>query len=183
MRRKRLEVPLVRQETDYTCGAAAVLAVARYWGVAPATERAVHRDMGGFGREGSDPVHLTRALRRYQLRHVEQRGMSFHGLRVALDAGFPVILTLQAYDGGHWIVAVGHDRDGITYVDPMLDGERGRFSWRELARRWHDIEGRPTRKLVRYGLVVGGSEARRRSAAARPSARRSAPGGRRSRSA
>ncbi len=160
-----------------------MLAVARYWGVAPATERVVHRDMGGFGREGSDPVHLTRALRRYRLSYVEHRGMSFAALRAALDGGSPVILTLQADDGGHWIVAVDHDRDGITYVDPMRDGERGRFTWRELARRWHDVEGRPTRALVRYGLVVAGREARRRSAAARPSAPRSGRGARRSRSA
>jgi len=165
----RVEVPCLVQREDYTCGAAAVLAVSRYFGVGPRTERAVVRDMG-FGMDGSDPAHLVRALRRYRLKPVERRGMNEHELRAAIDRGQPVIVMLQAwgtrtrYRGhwrdGHWVVVIGCDARGIYLEDPMIDGARGFLTWAALADRWHDIEGKTRRRSPRYGLIVAGGRVR-----------------------
>src|SRR5687768_6334159 len=89
----RVELPCVVQRADHTCGAAAVLAVSRYFGVGPASETAVVRDMG-FGDTGSDPAHLLRALRRYRLAYCEHRGMTDGALRAELERGRPVIVML-----------------------------------------------------------------------------------------
>jgi len=165
----RIELPCLVQREDYTCGAAAVLAVSRYFGVGPSSELLVVRHMG-FGTDGSDPAHLMRALRRYRLRVTERRGMSESELRAAIDRGQPVIVMLQAwgrrtrYRGhwrdGHWVVMIGYDARGIYVEDPMIDGARGFLSWAALADRWHDIEGRTRRRTPRYGLIVTGGRVR-----------------------
>lgn len=171
-----IELPDTEQRTDYTCGAAAVLAVARYYGVGPTDEREVAADMR-MTTDGSDPVHLRRALTRYHLAHAEHRGMTDAQLRAQLDARLPVIVMLQAwgerrsYRGwwadGHWVVAVGHDARGVYVEDPSLAGARGFVTWRELAERWHDVEGTAQRHVHRYGLVVWSARAPRRSPAMR----------------
>jgi hypothetical protein len=38
-------------------------------------------------------------------------------------------------------------------MDPY-PGARTVIAWPELAARWFDVEGRPPRPLVRFGLVV-----------------------------
>jgi predicted double-glycine peptidase len=171
----RIELPEVVQRTDYTCGAAVVLAVARYCGVGPDDEAQVARDMK-MTPAGSDPWQLRRALRRYGLAHGEHRGMSDAALRAELDARRPVIVMLQAWGGrrayrgwwadGHWVVAIGYDARGVIVEDPSLAGVRGALSWRALADRWHAVEGHTRRRVERYGLVVH-ARPRRRWAAPR----------------
>ena len=167
----RAPLPCVVQRTDHTCGAAAVLAVSRYFGVGPATEAAVVRDMG-FGLLGSDPAHLVRALRRYRLRFAEHRGMTDAALRAALDRGFPVIVMLQAWGDraryrdhwrdGHWVVVIGYDQRGVYFEDPIIEGARGFVTYTALADRWHDLEGPTHRRVRRYGLMVWGTRVRAR---------------------
>jgi predicted double-glycine peptidase len=158
-------VPRIPQATDYTCGAAVVRSVATYFGARPRSEAAVVRVMR-FGRDGSDPAHLVRALRHDGLRYIEQRGMSDATLRAHLAAGRPVILMLQAWgerrryrhvwSEGHWVVAIGCDREGVYVVDPWLADAPGFVAWPALAERWHDVEGRTRRRVHRFGLVVWG---------------------------
>lgn len=161
-----IELPNVVQATDYTCGAAALLAVGSYYGVGPAREREVVRDMG-FGEEGSDPAHLVGAARAYGLHVREYRGMTDRQLVRCLDRGRPVVLMLQAWpekgpvagfrdvwDSGHWVVAIGHDARGVYFADPSLEGARGFLGHGALAERWHDIEGVEERRTYRYGVAM-----------------------------
>lgn len=154
------------QETDHTCGAAALMSIASYYGVGPRDEAAVVRDMG-FGEAGSDPAHVRRAATRYGLQVHEYRPMSDRQLVRCLDRGRPVLMMLQAWpdepppagfanvwDSGHWVVAVGHDAKGVVFADPSLEGARGFLAWDALAERWHDIEGDDEHRVVRYGVAI-----------------------------
>lgn len=58
----KVDVPHVVQREDHTCGAAALLAVCRHFGVGPDDEPAIVRDME-LPLDGADPVHLLRAIR------------------------------------------------------------------------------------------------------------------------
>jgi predicted double-glycine peptidase len=160
----KVDLPCVAQREDHTCGAAALLAICRHYRLGPDDEATIASDME-LPLDGADPVHLVRAIRGYGLAHEETRGMSDAALRAALDAARPVMLAVQAWGEGHWVVAIGYDARGVVLEDPWLDGERGSLGWRALANRWHDIEGHPPRPLVRYGLAVWASP--RRSTAAR----------------
>jgi predicted double-glycine peptidase len=165
----KVAVPSVVQAEDHTCGAAALLAICRYYGVGPDDEATIVRD-SQLTQDGSDPVHLLRAIRKYGLTAEEHRGMTDATLRTTLDAKRPVMLAVQAWGEGHWVVAIGYDARGVLLEDPWLANARGFLGWRALAKRWHDIEGEPPVPLVRYGLAVWAS---RRSTAARSGAPRS----------
>jgi len=161
-----IQLPNTVQAADYTCGAAAVLAICRYYGVGPATEAAVVADMG-FGEDGSDPLHVLRAATRYGLHHREYRSMTRRQLERCLDRARPVLLMLQAWpdraplvgfaevwDTGHWVVAIGHDAKGVYFEDPSLADARGFLSHDALAERWHDIEGADEHHVQHYGLAL-----------------------------
>ncbi|HEY4059441.1 MAG TPA: cysteine peptidase family C39 domain-containing protein [Kofleriaceae bacterium] len=147
----RIAVPNVAQETDATCGAACVRAILR------ASGRAVdERDLARHTRtrrDGCDPVDLARALRRYGLRSSAIYNMTDGHLRSALVRS-PVILGIRDdLDEGHWVVAVSADARAVTVMDPWR-GTRIAISWRDLAARWWDVEGRPPRLMLRFGLIV-----------------------------
>jgi predicted double-glycine peptidase len=161
----QLELPATQQRKGYTCGAAALLAICRYYGVGPRSERRVVRDMR-FGKAGSDPRHVLRAIATYGLAHEEFRPMTIGQLRACLDGKRPVMVMLQAWadprppsyaahwDDGHWVVAIGHDAAGIYFEDPSLAGARGYLTDAELDERWHDIEGKGAHHVEHYGLAI-----------------------------
>jgi predicted double-glycine peptidase len=164
----KIDLPNTTQITDYTCGASALLAVCSYFGVGPEDEWDVEADMG-FGRAGSDPEHFRRAARKYGLRLAEYRGMTQAQLVECLDAGRPVIVMLQAWpdrrtasyanrwDDGHWVVAIGYDAQVFYFEDPSIHGGRGFIHRRELASRWHDIEGPRKERVFQLGIAVWAS--------------------------
>jgi predicted double-glycine peptidase len=161
----KLDLPDIVQATDYTCGAAALLAICRYYGTGPRSERRVVEDMQ-FGEAGSDPEHVLRAIAKYGLVHEEFRPMTTQQLRACLDRGRPVMVMIQAWadpaplsyadrwDDGHWVVAIGYDAVGIYFEDPSLPGARGYLTDAELDERWHDIEGEDAHHVEHYGLAI-----------------------------
>lgn len=161
----KIQLPDTRQGEDYTCGASALQAVCGYFGVGPEEEYQYVEDMK-MGRSGSDPEHILRAVKKYKLNYKEYRPMSITQLKKSLDKGKPVILMIQAWsdypnvkyeddwDNGHWIVAIGCDRDGIYFEDPSLAAIRGFIKYPDLEIRWHDIEGHKKDKVDHYGLVI-----------------------------
>ncbi|MEJ7596761.1 MAG: C39 family peptidase [Kofleriaceae bacterium] len=165
----KVALPSVRQREDWTCGAAALLAVCAYYGVGPEWEHEVATRMR-LTRAGSDPVQLVRAARAYGLETEEVRGMTDAQLRRTLDARRPVMMMLQAWGNrrgyadhwraGHWVIAIGYMRAGVVFEDPWLHRSRGFLGWRELAARWHDVEGRDDHQVDRYGLVIWRAGAR-----------------------
>lgn len=158
----RVELPNVVQRQDYTCGAAAVLAIATYYG-AEVTEAELV-DVMAFDRRGSDPAHLHAAAAHCGLRVQEVQPMSDAQLRACLDRARPVILMLQAWGDrasyvdhwtdGHWVVAIGYDRRGVYFEDPMLECVRGYLPYAELGARWHDLAGPDDARVERYGLAM-----------------------------
>ena len=161
----KLDLPDVVQATDYTCGAAALLAICRYYGVGPGSEHGVVEDMH-FGKAGSDPKHVLRAVVKYGLAHEEFRPMTTQQIRLCLDRERAVMMMLQAWadpprssyaddwEDGHWIVAIGYDAEGIYFEDPSLTGTRGYLTDAELHERWHDIEGKDNHHVERYGVAI-----------------------------
>jgi predicted double-glycine peptidase len=159
----KIALPSVRQGEDWTCGAAALLAICAYYGVGPEWEHEIARAMR-MTRDGSDPAQLVRVAQGYGLETEEVRGMTDGQLRRTLDARRPTVLMLQAWGkrrsyrdhwrSGHWVIAIGHSRAGVVFEDPWLHRSRGFLPWRELAERWHDVEGREDDRVERYGLAI-----------------------------
>jgi len=161
----KIDLPDTLQTQDYTCGAAALLSLCLYYGRGPETEQEVTHDMG-FGREGSDPAHVLRAVRKYELQFEEFRPMTIRQLQACLDLKRPVMLMLQAWadpppdtyrdrwTDGHWVVAIGYDHAGFYFEDPSIQRRRGFLSDAALDERWHDIEGEDNHPVEHYGVAI-----------------------------
>jgi predicted double-glycine peptidase len=159
----KIDLPNVVQLRDYTCGPAALLAIGAHYGVGPLDEGACERELG-IARDGTDPEHIRHLARRWGLSIEEHAPMSDDQLLACLRRRRPVVMMLQAWGGarvayerswkhGHWVVAVGFDREGVYVEDPLLHAERGYLGFDELAERWHDWGPRKER-IHRYGIAL-----------------------------
>jgi len=165
----RIQVPDVRQRTDWSCGASALQAVAGYFGVGPAEEAEFARDIGIDPRIGAHPDSIEQAARGYGLQVLQQAEMSYEALRSLLDQGRPVLLMIQAWGNpqiytddeqyvgvwkeGHWVVAIGYDDTGFFFEDPALAAVRGYLTCDGLTKRWRDT-GPHGRHLFRVGVAI-----------------------------
>jgi predicted double-glycine peptidase len=159
-----LHVPVVNQTHKYDCGAAALRAVAQYWGVGPDDEGEFIRLCDTSKSLGTDPTDIIKAARKLGLQCHDQKHMTVGTLRKYLDAGRPVICAMQAwgerkdYDelaSGHYVVAIGHDDEWVYFEDPSIKGKRARGHLRphEFSERWADVD-RKGRTLYHYGIVL-----------------------------
>lgn len=167
----RIPVPDTIQQEDYSCGASALQAVCRYYGVGKLAEEYEFVDALGMDKRiGSHPFQLKRLAERLGLRTREYFEMTLEQLRACLQKRQPVLLMIQAwgeekgksgfrrsYEGiwmdGHWVVAIGFDHTGVFFEDPSLQAIRGYLSDEELETRWHDVGPRGAH-LEHYGLAV-----------------------------
>lgn len=164
----RVPVPDTTQQTDFTCGASALQAVCRYYGVGPEDEDQFRKDMK-MSRSGSDPEHIIRGAKKYGLQVKWFHRMTIGTLKRYLGQRKPVVMMLQAWgrhrngrkrrtykgiwNDGHWVVAIGYDKEGVFFEDPSLQAIRGYLSFSELDERWHDI-GPGNGHMEHYGVVI-----------------------------
>lgn len=158
-----LHVPRVRQSTSYSCGAAALMAVGKYFGVGFSTEADYCRLLGTDPEDGTPPDAMVAGAQSLGLEAVGREGMTFEQIDRALIRGRPVVVCLQAYgspeefrrdEAGHWAVILGYDSGRYFFEDPAQEKkETGWLPRGEFLRRWHDRDG-VGRRYVRYGIVV-----------------------------
>jgi predicted double-glycine peptidase len=168
----RIPVPDTTQQTDYSCGASSLQAIAKYFGVGPDDEQEFVRDIGLDHRVGSHPDQIETTAKRYGLRCRPYPGMSLSELHAELRSGHPVMLMIQAWGrqrigtrmrprrrykkwwkDGHWVVAIGFDEEAIFFEDPSLQAVRGYLRNEELETRWHDT-ARHGRHTEHFGLAI-----------------------------
>ena len=129
-------VPIVKQVTDFSCGAAATLAMLRLWRwetYAHVEETDLHAALQTTGARGTEPEPIAEYLRvaahlRAEYRHGD---VTLSQLQQAIDRGEPPIVDLQAWrdrdrpwretwDAGHYVVLVGYDAERLFVMDPSV---------------------------------------------------------------
>lgn len=169
--RLKAPVPMFKQTTNYTCGPASLQAILSYYGI-HIGEMDVAREAGTSSQEGTPPMGLVRAARKYGLKAEVLTGMTINQLKQFLDRRIPVIVDIQAYaknpagyavgwEDGHYVVATGYDAKQIYFMDPSLDKANGYLRPLELLARWHDYEVIRGHRLefVHAGIPIEGGSA------------------------
>jgi predicted double-glycine peptidase len=159
-----LKVPDLRQGFDYDCGVKSTQTVLAYYGI---DERADHlEEQLKTGEEGTYATEIVRVLKEHGLQVVDGT-MTIDSLKEALLAGFPVIVSLQAWADdentdytktnkeGHFVVAIGFNGNKVYFEDPSTFG-KVYLTFDELLERWHEIEDE--REYNQYGIVVKGDK-------------------------
>jgi predicted double-glycine peptidase len=170
-------VPVVTQRQDFSCGAAATLAILRYWrpdAYALVDEGALYAPLETTHARGTEPEPIVTYLRQNGLdawyRHTD---VTVADLERAVDAGEPPIVDLQAWtdhvaapyretwDAGHYVVMVGYDDERLYFVDPSTMTPDGfvYLTRAEFDERWHDLAGEHDERVERMAVFVRGSMA------------------------
>ena len=171
-------VPTVKQQTDFSCGAAAVLSLLRFWRwptYAGVGEAQLYAALSTTQARGTEPEPMVEHLRSAAgLDAVYRNGdVTLAQLEAAVDAREPPILDLQAWrdfdrpwretwDAGHYVVLVGYDAERLYVMDPSVLTP-GAYAWmprEELDERWHDLAGPADVRVERMTVFARGPGAR-----------------------
>ena len=167
----------MKQETNYSCGAAAALAILRLWrweDFGGVEERSLFAALETTETQGTEPEPTVEVLRRNGLVAGYRYGdVTLAQLEAAVDAGHPPIVGLQAWrdddrpwrmtwNAGHYVILVGYDREHLFVMDPsvLTPGGYAYLPRAELDERWHDLAGPGNLRLDRMIIFVRGAGAR-----------------------
>jgi predicted double-glycine peptidase len=169
-----VQVPVVIQRENFSCGPAATLAVLRYWRpneYASIEERALYAPLETTDARGTEPEPIAALLRRSGLQAEYRYGdVTVADLERAVDGREPPIVDLQAWtdhsapyretwDAGHYVVMVGYDSERLFFADPSTMTPHGYvFLPRgEFDDRWHDLAGERDDRVERMAIFVRGA--------------------------
>lgn len=145
-----LDVPFVRQDTSYSCGAACLKAVLDYHGTVM-DEGELARLLGTSPAEGTSPEAMERLAGLLGLETEARDNASLDDVVHALANNAPCVCAVQAHGGGHWVVVLGVAGDRVTFMDPMAG--IGDVPAEEFVDDWWDTAG--GKRYDRYALAVG----------------------------
>ena len=170
----KIPLPDVFQETNYSCGAAALASLFNYYSKGPIDERQIGQLMG-MTKSGTDPYQIVSAVKKVKLRYKEYRNMNITKLKRSIYLKRPVMIMLQAWGNkqkyescgnnckdGHWLIAIGYDKENFYFEDPSLYRTVGYIRINELDSRWHDVESYSSKDTKvhftdHYGIAIWGN--------------------------
>jgi predicted double-glycine peptidase len=165
----KIRLSHVQQMDDYSCGAAAFMAIAVKRGVGPERLEEFKKKLRTNPKFGTYFADIENFANELGFRATTETGMRLRRLKKLLDKKIPVILVIQAYatvahnyvdktrnDQGHYVVAVGYDENGYFYfIDPSIPGLIGYLHRSQLKQRWRDDQGRGKPEVYhRLGIVI-----------------------------
>lgn len=120
-----LDVPDIRQPNRYSCGAAASMCVAKYFGVGPNTIGQWMTELGTTVERSTHPFRIEAYLRQLGLQVEARENMTVEDLARYTRRGWPVITPVQDYglqvpDGadfeyGHYLTVIGVGMGGYVF--------------------------------------------------------------------
>jgi predicted double-glycine peptidase len=172
--RNLIQVPVVQQSQGFSCGAAATLALLRFWRIdayARVEEAALYDVLRTTQARGTEPEPMAELFKRSGLDARYRSGdVRVEDLEHAVDAREPPIVDLQAWsdhagpwretwDAGHYVVMVGYDAERLFFLDPSRATPRGYafLDRAELDERWHDLAGDDDVPVERMAIFVRGT--------------------------
>lgn len=144
-------IQMPEQSTAYSCGVSAMMAVLRHYGKA-VSEQDLFKLLNCRPLIGTTSGDMYRVAMQYGL-NPEISQLKVKEVQDLTDKNIPVIMLIQSRNGnGHYVVAVGYDKEGILVNDPLDDNIRTRITYANLPNVWWDcdIGG----KLHRYNGIV-----------------------------
>lgn len=170
---KLLNVPDVRQPTDYSCGPTSLQAVLSYYGVDMRVEDLIN--MTHCTVNGTNPSDIASAAQNLGFNAVVKENMTLQDLQNYTTQGTPVIVDAQAWksnqtqnlnwtsdeEDGHYMVVIGIDNENVYLEDPAILGSRGYINNQEFLDRWHDIyqdDSNNNLTTTRLGIIITGKE-------------------------
>lgn len=162
-----LQLPLVRQSTDYTCGAAAALSILGYFGENN-LESEIAKELGTKPSIGTHHQKMISFFKSKNFQVEAHSEMSIEELKAFIKQGKPVLCLIQAWEDdvtdysnywgiGHYVVAIGYDNQNIYFMDPWVLGQYTYLPQDEFINRWHQLTS-DNMHLIHWGMAVSKSK-------------------------
>jgi predicted double-glycine peptidase len=162
-----IRVPLIRQNTGFTCGVSSIQSILAYYGQDFRGDK-LAKALKTTSENGTDYRDIIRVAVNNGYRVQKYNGMTIDELKAFIDLQTPVLLVIQAWPGkpvdwsqdwkdGHYVVAIGYDSINIYFMDPATIGNYTYIPMDEFFVRWHDKDQR-AKKLINFGIVIDGKE-------------------------
>lgn len=157
----KIFLPLIRQRNNYTCGVAALQSILVYFNINVEKQKDLMIKLNANKEVGTEPEDIIRFARKQKLTVKEYHDMSLTELKGRLNKKHPVICLIQAWGqqeqylkgySGHYVVAVGYDKEHFYFVDPAMEGIMGYLPHDEFERRWYFSDRNET--LNQYGIAM-----------------------------
>jgi hypothetical protein len=168
-----VQVPDIRQNDDYSCGACAAMSVGKYYNVGPNTIDEWKKALGTDKAKSTDPKQICSFLESLGLQCVEKHGMKIKDLCYYTKLRIPVICCIQEWGDpkiknpasyGHYVIVVWVGHGYVFVQDPSIDnvmqGEGGdnaegkmMITCDEWMADWFD-DGLDDEKYERFGIAV-----------------------------
>jgi uncharacterized protein len=176
-------VPDVNQRTRYSCGAASLQAVLKYWGFC-VEESDLMDQLHTTPDRGTAPEDVVAVASTYGLEASLSQNLTVDDLKESIKSKIPVIIVAQAWNGyeekgiwvkvtpdrwedvwndGHYMIVIGIDSRNVYFEDRSLLGTRGAIPIDEFLTRWHYCFGGadpddPKRVYIHPGIFILGEE-------------------------
>jgi len=159
-----LPLPIVRQSTSYSCGAASLLSILLYWQIEDIPESELFKSLNTT-EEGTHPKNIVEYANSRGLKAHMKENTTIEELQLALSKGETVILDIQAWcdtdidwknswENGHYVVLIGLDKMNAFFMDPSIGSAYGYIPIDELMERWHDYEKHEKGVWKNYKLAI-----------------------------
>lgn len=169
-----LPVPIIRQATSYSCGAASLMAILYYWKVYDDKESSLYEPLKTTEENGTDPSNIVKVAKELGLEAYTRDHLRLLNLRHALDRGETVVLDIQAWrdgkeknlswkktwESGHYVVLIAMDDHYAYAMDPSAGVGYAYLPLNELLARWHDYETKngKIKKFHHFGIFIRGKK-------------------------
>lgn len=134
----KLDIPFFKQDTDYTCGPAALQMAFLFLGTFR-SEQHLAKAAGTTSEIGTTHEGMIRTALEQKFYCYVNQNSTINEVRHFIKLGFPVIIdyTEPSSDTGHYAIVSGYQDGHIILNDPW-NGAGFRVSEDEFAARWYD---------------------------------------------
>ncbi|MDD1742807.1 MAG: C39 family peptidase [Methanotrichaceae archaeon] len=161
-----------RQSTEYSCGAAALQAVLRYWGK-DLDETELMMLLKTSPESGTYPQDIVRVASDLGFQAEYKENLTLEEVKKSIDEGVPVIVLGQAWRSredskkapedewadGHYLVLLGMDDNYVYLEDPYVKRGKMYATRKRFEKQWHNIRAltpSDTTKQMHLGIFIKG---------------------------
>ena len=161
---KILDFPELCQTYEYDCGATALEAVFIYYGIEIKEGLIINQAKTSKSR-GTSVKHIEITAKKYGFK-VDSKEIDIPDIKniltkkyllyfcCRLGKGAKISTGKKDWDDGHYVVAIGYDKEKIYFEDPYTF-ERTFLKFEELKKRWHGGFAKG-KKYINHGIAIFG---------------------------
>ena len=123
------------QLDSYSCGAQCVYMIMKYYKI-PKTLEEILKGLNTSKTNGTDTEPILNYFRINGLRASVNTNSKLSNIQTAIDSLHPILISV--YDGEHWVVIYGYNKDGIFILDPSRKEISNHWDIKKFMNRWDD---------------------------------------------